>query len=177
MSEVDRAEADRAEEKRQLVPYRRFVRVVFFILLTILCAFVLRGIIRSLDRMPSATRSSVTVDVRALRACAEDLASLERRLRLSAAELMGRPGTEPAETWQTFAGKLELERLAIVTRCNLDDPSPDPAVNDLRTAASEIEAMASSYGLLYDRLKADGREHSREATEAIRRAATALETR
>lgn len=172
-------EETREEERRELRPYRRFVRIVFFIFLIILCGGVLRGIIRSLDRMPSASgvRPDGPVDVRALRACAEDLERLERRLRLGAGELLVRDPEIPMESWQSFAQAFELERATIVARCNLDSGSDDPVVRDLKSAASAIEDLARNYGLLYERHEENGIGHSKDALEALRRANEALKTR
>jgi hypothetical protein len=168
----------REEERRELRPYRRFVRAVFFILMGVLCAIVLRGIIRSLDRLPSASgvRPDGPVDVRALRACAEDLERLERRLRLGAGEILARD-PETQEPWQTMAQTFELERATIVARCNLDAGSDDPVVRDLRSAASAIEDLARSYTLVWERHKENGLPRSRDAIEALRRANEALRTR
>lgn len=62
----------------------------------------------------------------------------------------------------------------IVARCELDEPSSDPVVGDLKKAASAIEDLARSYGLLYDRHREEGRPRSKDAQEAIRRAVDAL---
>jgi hypothetical protein len=169
----------REEERRQLRPYRRFVRVVFFVLMGILCFIVLNGIIRSLDRLPSTpgVRPEGPVDVRALRACAEDLERLEKRLRIAAGELLSSPPDAPAESWQTFAQPYEMERLTIVARCNLEADSNDPVVRDLKTAASALEDLARSYALLYDRHKESGAPRAKDAAEALRRATEALKTR
>ncbi len=176
---VEAGQDTREEERRQNRPYRRFVRIVFFVAMSVLCVLVLRGIIRSLDRMPSpATQHSLApVDVRALRACAEDLERLERRLRTASADLLTRDTETPPEDWQTFAQPYEMERLTIVARCNLDAGSNDPVVRDLKTAASAIEDLARNYSLLYDRHKENGIPRSKEAAEALRRANDALKTR
>jgi hypothetical protein len=175
LTEADAKEAPE-EERRQLRPYRRFVRVVFFVFLSGLCFVVLRGIIRSLDRMPStAVRTDGPVDDRALRACAEDLERLERRLRTAAGELLA--GDASAESWQAFAQPYELERLGIVARCNLEADSSDPVVRDLKVAASALEDLARSYALVYDRHKEDGLLRSRDVAAALQRANDALRSR
>jgi hypothetical protein len=168
----------REMERRELRPYRRFVRVVFFILMGVLCVVVLRGIIRSLDRLPSASgvRPDGPVDIRALRACAEDLERLEKRIRLGAGELLARDA-ETQEPWQTVGQTFELERATIVARCNLDASSDDPVVRDLKAAASAIEDLARSYALMVERHRENGLPRSRDAIEALRRANEALRTR
>jgi hypothetical protein len=164
------------EEKRQLRPYRRFVRIVFFVFLSVLCFVVLRGIIRSLDRMPtSGVRPNGPVDDRALRACVEDLERLERRLRTAAGELLA--GDSSTESWQTFVQPYELDRLGIVARCNLDADSDDPVVRDLKVAASAVEDLARSYALAYDRHKENGLPRSKDVASALQRANDALKAR
>ncbi len=176
---VEPGQETREEERRQLRPYRRFVRIVFFLAMGLLCVLVLRGIIRSLDRMPSADgmRPNGPVDDRALRACAEDLEKLERHLRTSAAEILGRDPEVPGEGWTAFARGFEMERLTIVARCNLDNGSDDPAVHDLQIAASAIEDLGRSYALMYERHKENGLPRSREAIEALRRVNETLKNR
>jgi hypothetical protein len=176
---VDSEETRREDERRELRPYRRFVRIVFFVLMIILCTAVLRGIIRSLDRLPSPSgvRPDGPVDVRALRACAEDLERLERRVRIGAAELLASEPEVEAEPWQSFAQSLEMERFTIVARCNLDGSSDDPVVRELRSAASAIEDVVRSYALLYERHRENGLPRSRDAAKALERANSALRTR
>jgi hypothetical protein len=171
------AKETREEERRELRPYRRFVRIVFFLALSVMCVLVLRGIIRSLDRLPSGgVAANGPVDVRALRACAEDLERLEKRLRNAAADLLAREPNQ-SEPWRAFIESYEVERLTIVARCNLEDSSNDPVVRDLRAASSAIEELARSYALVYERHLEHGLPRAREATEALRRVNEALRTR
>lgn len=176
---AERSPDTREEERKKNRPYRRFVRVVFAIAVLVLGGLILRGIIRSLDRMPSPTgaRPSGPVDVRALRACAEDLGKLEQRLRLAAGELLSRAPEETTESWQTFVQPIELERMNIVARCNLDEPTSDPAVEDLKIAAGALEDLARSYALLYERHKEEGLKRARDARRALERANQTLKAR
>lgn len=175
---ASRADA-REEERKKNRPYRRFVRVVFFVAAAVMAGLILRGIIRSLDRMPSPTgaRPSGPLDVRALRACAEDLGKLEQRLRTAAGELLSRNPSETTESWQTFVQPIELERMSIVARCNLDEPTNDPAVEDLKIAAGALEDLARSYALLYERHKEEGLKRARDAQNALDRAHRTLKAR
>ena len=167
------------EDRRQYRPYRRFVRIVFFLAVGVMTALILRGIIRSLDRMPTPAdvRPTGPVDIRALRACAEDLEKLEARLRSAAGKLLARSPSGKVESWHTFIQPFELDRLSVVARCKLDEPSSDPAVADLSAASSAIEELARSYSLIYEQHKKDGWEQSRESTEALLRANKRLKQR
>jgi hypothetical protein len=168
-----------ASEEEQNRPYRRFVRVVFFLAIAVLCGLVLRGIVRHLDRMPSAQalERPATVDVRALRACSEDLEKLEARTRKSASRAYGEPRGTAAEIWAATARELELERLSIVARCRLDEANDDAASRDLARAAEAIEGLLRSYSLLFARHLEDGLKQADEARQAIERANAALKTR
>lgn len=179
MNDARPSDAPRSEEERLNRPYRRFVRVVFFMAIIALCGGVLRGIIRHLDRMPSALtleRPSV-VDVRALRACAEDLEKLEARARKSAGKAYSEPLPGAAEAWSLLMRELEIERLSIVARCRLDEASEDPVVHDLALAAEGIEGLLRSYSLLFSRHLEDGLRKSRDAQEAVERANVVLRSR
>lgn len=165
-------------EEEQNRPYRRFVRVVFFLAIAALCGVVLRGIVRHLDRLPSANTLArpAHVDVRALRACADDLERLEARTRKEAGRWYTLPNPEPGG-WGAVGRQLEVERLSIVARCRLDEATEDPAARDLALAAEGIEGLLRSYSLLYNRLIEDGLRHAKESREAIERANAALKTR
>lgn len=170
-----------AEERRQLRPYRRVVGLIFVIVLLFGAVVTLRGIIRHLDRLPSvdALYKTPDVDVRALRACAEDLEKLEARARTTCGRAFAElpPLEGPLPEWQTFGAPLELELLTIVARCRLHEPSEDAVVKDLESAAIHLEAMLRSYALLYARHVDDGARESRESRELLKRATDALKTR
>lgn len=165
-------------ERRELRPYRRLVGGIFTVALAAMCAFILRGIIRTLDRMPSVENlvQPGAVDTRALRACAEDLDKLEARTRKEAGKAFASDGDE-ADAWEPIARALELERLQILARCHLHQASDDPVVHDLATAASGIEGQLRSYSLLYARHRGDGAPLSRETRSALERASAALRSR
>ena len=165
-------------EKRANRPYRRFVGVIFALTITILSILILRGIIRSIDRMPTADALSRPghVDTRALRACAEDLEKLEAKIRLAGSTALGKAeDTDPP--WPATEQALEVERLHIVARCHLESGEDDPAVQDLATASSAIERLIRNYGLLHARHLSEGMSISAEAKEALLRANTALKSR
>lgn len=166
------------EEKKALRPYRRFVGLLFALTILLLSVLILRGIIRSLDRLPTAgtlARPAV-VDTRALRACAEDLEKLEARTRLVGGQALAhREPTNP--DWAAQEQGLEVERLTIVARCHLDQPSGDPVVQDLSGAANAVERLIRTYGLLHARLVAEGHPLSKEVAEALGRANAALKAR
>jgi hypothetical protein len=169
------------EERRQLRPYRRFVIILFVVVLVALCAFVLRGIIRTLDRLPSIStfQKLDSVDERALLACADDLDKLNLRTRREAGRVFTEiPGPKStADGWEPIGNKLEQERLQIVARCRLDEAGEDPVAQDLHRAADEMEEVLRSYSLLYARHKEDGLKHAVQAEEAYRRALQALRSR
>jgi hypothetical protein len=170
-----------AEERKQLRPYRRLVGLIFALAIAVVAVFVLRGIIRRLDRLPSvdALLKPTVVDVRALRACAEDLDKLEVRIRALAGRAFSElpPEGQRAADWQALSADVELERISIVARCRLHEPNEDPVVKDLEEAANHLEALMRSYGLLYGRHEDDGLLHSTDAKRALQRAGTALKSR
>lgn len=170
-----------AEEKKQLRPYRWLVGVIFGLAIAVVAVFVLRGIIRRLDRLPSvdALFKPNVVDVRAMRACSEDLDKLEARVRLLAGRAFSElpPEGQKIPDWQVLSADVELERLSIVARCRLHEPSSDPVVKDLEDAANHLEALMRSYALLYGRHEDDGVTHSIDAKRALQRANTALKSR
>ncbi|MFO0726890.1 MAG: hypothetical protein U1E65_24105 [Myxococcota bacterium] len=175
MSEAPSAPGTEEEENR---PYRRFVGVVFALAIAIACLLVLRGIIRHLDRLPSAVDQARpnTVDVRALRACAEDLDKLTTKAMKAGARALGEPGAG-IEGWKEAALELELERVQIVARCRLDEPSTDPVVEDLERASEGVQGVLRSYGLLAARHQEDGLKQAADARAALERVATALKSR
>jgi hypothetical protein len=174
-------EADETEEKRQLRPYRRLVGIIFTVAVVIASVVILRGIIRHLDRMPTvdALSKPAVVDVRALRACAEDLGKLEVSVRQSAGALISQVPLDekPAGDWESLSRQLEIDRLGIVARCRLNEPSDDAVVSDLETASSELDALIRAYALLYSRHVGSGLPHAIEARAALKRANAAISAR
>jgi hypothetical protein len=160
-------------ERRALRPYRWFVVLLFALAIATLCGFILRGIIRTLDRLPSSAglHRPEEVDVRALRACAEDLERLEARIRRAGGEAVSGafPEEQAALDWRRTADALELERLTIVARCHLEEPGADPAQRELSFAAAKIEALLSGYGLLRARFEAETGLDARDARRALDR--------
>lgn len=178
MTEGDRSErAD--DERRKNRPYRRLLTALFVIIVSVLCLLTLRGIVRTLDRLPSVDRlhQPEQVDARALAACAEDLLRLEEQTRTLAARALTEPAHAPREPWAERTRELEVERLRITARCRLSEASDDTLVNDLAQAASAVEALTRTYGLLYDRYRTEGQPRSLEAAEALSRARAALKER
>ncbi|MBK8013217.1 MAG: hypothetical protein IPK13_17900 [Deltaproteobacteria bacterium] len=170
------------EERRQNRPYRRLVGILFGVAILALVSLFLRGIVRTLDRLPSASveEHHGAADVRALRACADDLEKLELQIRKSASALFAQSVANEANMpdWRTIALPFEVERLNISARCGLDaDGQENPAVRDLALASSEIEALLRAYALLYDRHRDDGAKRSREARHALDRALKTLESK
>ena len=166
------------EERKQFRPYRNFVRVVLFTAIAVLWSFMLRGIIGHLDRMPSADQFDRPgeVDVRALRACGDDLIKLEIAIRKLAAKRLTRlpPYPEAAEDpWDA----LDRTRLQVVARCHLDRQSDDPAHQKLHDAAHEIERLIRAYALAEDRHENEVVGHSTDALEAVSSAHSILKTR
>lgn len=180
-----------AEERHQLRPYRRLVMAIFSIVLVLICVLILRGIVRHLDRLPSvaAIAKPKVVDLRALRACAEDLERLEGRVRSAAGLVFAALPPDPRAaaagagpnvspmTWDELARPLEVERIGIVARCRLNEPSEDVAVRDLEHAAGQIEELMRSYALLYARHLEGGLPHALDARSTLERAASALKAR
>lgn len=169
---------DAASEHEANRPYRRLVGVVFGVAVVVLCTFVLRAVVRAIDRLPTAAalERPAVVDARALRACAEDLERLEAKIRASAARAFGEAPGVPS-TWAAARDAHELEHLAIVARCRLDEPTEDAAVHDLERAAGDLEGLLREYNLLMARHLADGLPHAAEAREALERASRSLKTR
>jgi len=157
------------EERRQLRPYRLFLVVMLAIAIIGLCGMILRGIINTLDRLPSAETMQrlEVVDVRALRACSEDLGRLEARTRRDAARALSE---QDAISWNTLQHSLEVERLTIVARCRLDEPQGDPAVLELARASTAMENLLRSYTLFFERLHKEGgaaRDELHDALQAV----------
>jgi hypothetical protein len=132
-----------------------------------LCAFVLNGIVRHLDRLPSVEQFSQPkfVDHRALKACALDIKKLEKRIRDQAAKLFTNDAIDPHEsTWQS----LEERRLEIVARCKLNRSGTHPAHASLLTAIENIESQIRAFHLLYDKHQRESVEYSMQAQRAVR---------
>lgn len=171
----------RSEEEREAVanrPYRRLVGGVFAILVVVLCGGLIRGVVRAIDRLPSAAtlERPAVVDVRALRACAEDLDKLEVKIRQSAAKAFGE-APAPDDGWNAARDAHELERITIVARCRLDEPTEDAAIHDLERAAEGLESLLRAYNLLHARHVDDGLRHSAATRQALERATHALKSR
>jgi hypothetical protein len=159
----------RKSEQQQLRPYRRLVTTVFVLGVIALFAFVGRGIIGHLDRMPSVDQFAQPdfVDHRALKACAEDLNKLERLVRKEAAILFTSIGPTPHEpVWQS----LKKDRLKIIARCMLNEDGTHPAHHSLQVAAENIESQIRSFYLLYEKHQIESAEYSSQSREAIREA-------
>ena len=170
----------RDEERRQLRPYRRFLAILLAISITGLCALILRGIVRTLDRLPSTETMQrlEVVDSRAIAACAEDLERLEARVRKAGGEALALAEPAPApEDFETVANTLETERLTVVARCRLDEPRGDVALEELARAAVGVEELLRAYTLLVQRHSVEVRTESREIGEALERARTSLRAR
>lgn len=157
----------RDEERRQLRPYRLFLSLLLAIAIFGLCGIILRGIINTLDRLPTAETMQRldVVDVRALRACAEDLGRLEAHTRAEAARALGAQSPPP---WDTLRRALEVERLTIVARCRLDEDSQDPALLELKRASTALESLLRTYTLMFERLDKEGGAARDELQEALR---------
>lgn len=176
----DGSSARREEEGKALRPYRRFVRILFMLAIVGFCAIILRGIIRTLDRLPSVEHLDrlELVDERALRACAEDLERLEARVRRAGGEsLMRADSKADAEQWRATADVIEVDRLRIVARCRLEESATDPVAAELAKAAQAVEALIRSYHFLHARHVAEGLPESQAAKGAIRRALETLDQR
>ena len=168
------------EERRQLRPYRRFLALLLVVAIVGLCGLILRGIIRTLDRLPSAESMQrlEVVDTRALAACAEDLERLEARVRRAGADALGRAApAEAPDDFDTVARGLETERLKVVARCRLDEPRGDPIITELAHAAAALERLLRAYALLVQRFGAEGRPDVQELREALDRARAQLQAR
>ncbi len=156
------------EERRQLRPYRRFVGLIFALAITVPSIFILRGIIRVLDRLPSAETMyrPQQVDTRGLLACAEDLERLELKMRRAAADYLIQPS---GADWKSIAQGLEVERLSLMARCHLEAPH-NPAAQELAHAAHQLEGLLRSHSLLFERHGVDAAAHSQESRAALGRA-------
>lgn len=169
------------EERRSLRPYRRFVRILFFLAILAFAAIIIRGIVRTLDRLPSVDRLHQLehVDERALRACADDLERIEVRVRKLGGETLALPPSKTIDpaSWRTAMDQIEVERLRVVARCRLQDGSDDPVVVDLLAASNSIEALARSYQFLFARHASEGLPHSERARASIQQALETLRAR
>lgn len=172
------AEAPREEDRRQFRPYRRLVQVVFAVAIIVLCSFVIRGIVRHLDRMPSVEefQRAELIDGRALRACADDLEKLEATIRLTAGRRISQlaaPTRTAGDAWED----LERQRLTIIARCRLDDPGDDPVGRHLQTAADDVELLIRAFALLEERHSKANRGYSTEALQSLERAREIINSR
>jgi hypothetical protein len=176
----DPAPPARSEEEQNR-PYRRFVRIVFALVILVISVLVLRGMIRYLDRLPSVDVrfKPQRVDNRALAACAEDLERLAGRIRLAAGHAFSLVPAADSEAalWGTQSRQFEVERLRIVARCRLDEASEDPVVRDLDQASNGIVALLREYNLLYDRYQVDAKSIAGDIGGALDRANSALRAR
>ena len=168
-------EARMAERGENYRPYRRFMIVLFTVLVFGICGVIIRGITRTLDRLPQAEHmlSSRPLDGRALRACAEDLRKLETKIRISASQQLGRAPADEVR-WEKVAAQLELERVTLVGRCGLHEGSDDPARAALASAAEALEELLRVYGFLEHRFDEAARPASARALEALGEAETRL---
>lgn len=168
-------------EKRELRPYRRLVVAIFAAVILAAGVFVLRGIVRHLDRLPTVDKleKPSVVDVRGLRACAEDLDRLETRVREGAGKMLASLSRdqERMTAARELTEELSLELLRIVARCRLHEVSSDPVVADLEAAANELELMIRAFAVLYDRHAEDVLPHSVEARRTLERATAQLRER
>jgi len=164
------------DERRKLRPYRLLVRIVFWVALLAFITFVLRGIIRHLDRMPSVDQYDrlASVDTRALRACGDDLGRMITDLHRLRARLATDPDAdEDVERWE----ELEARRLAIVARCHLDQPGSDPAEIELAAAADTIEKLIGLTAVHEARFQKEVAPYAEEAAAELERSAAILRSR
>jgi hypothetical protein len=180
MAETGQDAAPRSEEEQNR-PYRRFVRIVFALVVLVISVLVLRGMIRYLDRLPGVDVrfKPESVDNRALAACAEDLERLVGRIRLAAGHAFSLTPTADSEValWESQARQFEIERLRIVARCRLDEASEDPVVRDLEQASNGIVALLREYSLLYARYQIDAKSIAGDINGSLDRANAALRAR
>lgn len=170
MADGDRRPQD--EERRRFRPYRRFLAVLVLVGAFGISGLILRGIINTLDRLPSVETMDRldVVDVRALRACATDLERLEVRARKDAANTL-----EKDLPWVPVLRTLETERLRVVARCRLDESREDPAIQELSRAATALENVLRVYTLAFERIKNEGGPERDEMRAAVRAVEPLLE--
>ena len=136
--------------------------------------FLVNGIVRHLDRLPSIDQYQQlrTVDSRALKACALDLQQLEIKIRNQAGKILTEPQAGAhEEVWQSF----EERRLKIVARCKLNQESSDPAHVSLAKSAELVESELRSFHLLLEKFNRESKEYASEFQAEIRRFKTLLE--
>ena len=139
-------------EQQQLRPYRYAVAAILTLAFCALLGFVLNGIVRHLDRMPSVEQFTqpTSVDKRALKACAADLDKLEKKVRKEAAQLFQSISHDAHESrWQA----LETSRLEIIARCKLNKPGSHLAHASLVLATEHIESQLRAFNLLYAKFR------------------------
>ncbi|MEE2901865.1 MAG: hypothetical protein VYC39_06020 [Myxococcota bacterium] len=155
-------------EQQQLRPYRYVVGVFLAIIFAILMTFLVNGIVRHLDRLPSVEqyRQLQTVDSRALKACGLDLQQLEINIRNQAGKILSQPKAGAhEEVWQSF----EEKRLKIVARCKLNQESLDPAHVSLAKSAELVESELRSFHLLLAKFNRESKEYASEFQAEILR--------
>jgi hypothetical protein len=181
MAEPDPTGPPPRSEEEQNRPYRRFVRIVFALVILVISVLVLRGMIRYLDRLPSVDVrfKPQRVDNRALAACAEDLERLAGRIRIAAGHAFSVIPAQDAEValWESQARQFEIERLRIVARCRLDEASEDPVVRDLDQASNGVVSLLREYSLLYARFEVEAKSVAGDISGALERANAALRAR
>ena len=165
--------AERKNEQQQLRPYRFVVAGFLTINFCLLLGFVLNGIVKHLDRMPSVDQFAQpqSVDNRALKACTIDLQKLEVRIRKEAARLFESPNPVTGEPiWQN----LEKARLEIMARCKLTTPDSHPAHASLVNATEQIESQIRAFNLLYAKHLKESSDYSGVAQKELEEALKAI---
>lgn len=141
------------QAEEQLRPYRRLVRILFFIAVILGVGLIFRGVIFNLDQMPtSGLPKASTVNKNTLRLCANQLQDLERRIRAQAALALTAP--PPAKSrWAEQVEGFEKRRLRIIARCRLDEASEDPVRLRLKEGAQTLSAELRAYTRLEQRFQ------------------------
>ena len=155
-------------EQQQLRPYRYIVGAFLAVIFAVLITFLVNGIVKHLDRLPSVDqyRQLQTVDSRALKACALDLKQLELQIRNQAGKILSQPKAGAHEqVWQSF----EEQRLKIVARCKLNQESSDPAHISLAKSAELVESELRSFHLLLAKFNRESKEYASEFQAELRR--------
>ena len=161
-------------EQQQLRPYRYIVGAFLAVIFAVLIIFLVNGIVKHLDRLPSVEqyRQLQTVDGRALKACALDLKQLELKIRTQAGKILSQSKADPHEQiWQSF----EEQRLKIVARCKLNQESSDLAHISLAKSAELVESELRSFHLLLAKFNRESQEYSAEFQAEIQRFESLLE--
>lgn len=163
-------------EQQQLRPYRYVVAAILALAFFCLVGFVVNGIVKHLDRLPSVDQFTEpkSVDKRALIACATDLKKLDSRIRKEAAKLFQSELRDPHEAlWQA----LEKSRLEIIARCKLNKPGSHAAHASLVAATEHIESQLRAFHLLYSKHLRESGDYSSQAQEEIQKALQTLKTK